>query len=101
MKNQALIKSVSMLGGQAATAAAIRARVPGSKVSQPHVWKWLRREDNQVPPAEYVLPICEAVEFRITPHELRPDLYPHPDDGLRGASAAVRSGNPQFCSSAS
>lgn len=24
----------------------------------------------------------EAIEYRKTPHQLRPDLYPHPNDGL-------------------
>ncbi len=34
------------------------------------------------PPAERVLPICEAAEFKVTPHQLRPDIYPHPQDGM-------------------
>lgn len=33
-------------------------------------------------PAERVLGVAEANEWRVTPHQLRPDLYPHPDDGL-------------------
>ena len=45
-----------------------------------------------VPPA-IVLPICAADEWRATPHQVRPDLYPHPDDGLplakRGLDAEV------------
>ncbi|MDQ2128006.1 MULTISPECIES: transcriptional regulator [Leclercia] len=31
-------------------------------------------------PAERVLPVFEATG--VTPHELRPDLYPNPTDGL-------------------
>ena len=33
-------------------------------------------------PAERVLKLCKFADYGITPHELRPDLYPHPDDGL-------------------
>lgn len=33
-------------------------------------------------PGERVLPICRHIEYEVTPHELRPDLYPHPEDGL-------------------
>lgn len=29
-----------------------------------------------------VLQFCKAIEWKIKPHELRPDLYPHPSDGL-------------------
>lgn len=43
-------------------------------------------------PSERVLALCRATNFDVTPHELRPDLYPHPDDGLpderRRAAAA-------------
>jgi DNA-binding transcriptional regulator YdaS (Cro superfamily) len=41
-------------------------------------------------PSERVLRLAEATKFEVKPHELRPDLYPHPDDGLppdmRGAA---------------
>lgn len=33
-------------------------------------------------PAETVLSLSEAVNWQVTPHDLRPDLYPHPQDGL-------------------
>ncbi|WP_083764724.1 transcriptional regulator [Sodalis glossinidius] len=33
-------------------------------------------------PAEEVLPACNALNWKITPHELRPDKYPNPTDGL-------------------
>lgn len=46
---------------------------------QTRVSEWRRR--GQVP-ADAVLAVCEAVAFAVTPHELRPDIYPHPDDGL-------------------
>lgn len=29
-----------------------------------------------------VLNVAEATNWQVTPHELRPDIYRHPDDGL-------------------
>ena len=29
-----------------------------------------------------VIDVCAATGWRVTPHELRPDLYPNADDGL-------------------
>ncbi|MFV8874715.1 transcriptional regulator [Serratia fonticola] len=29
-----------------------------------------------------VLKVCRALNWLVTPHELRPDLYPNPTDGL-------------------
>ncbi|HGA4975920.1 TPA: transcriptional regulator, partial [Salmonella enterica subsp. enterica serovar Charity] len=39
---------------------------------------WL---NNDVP-ASKVLALCSSLNWRITPHEVRPDLYPNPADGL-------------------
>ncbi|EMC3249606.1 helix-turn-helix domain-containing protein [Salmonella enterica] len=33
-------------------------------------------------PSTFVLRVCELVDWRITPHEVRPDLYPSRYDGL-------------------
>lgn len=33
-------------------------------------------------PSRFVLRVCELVEWKVTPHGLRPDLYPHPEDGI-------------------
>lgn len=33
-------------------------------------------------PPERVIAVATAAGFRPRPHDLRPDLYPHPDDGL-------------------
>ena len=33
-------------------------------------------------PADRVLSVARAVEYQVTPHDLRPDLYPHAEDGL-------------------
>lgn len=82
MSKDALQRAVERAGGQTKLAAAIRERMPESKVSQVHVWGWLNAVKAPCPPAEYVIPICDALEWRMTPHELRPDLYPHPTDGM-------------------
>jgi len=47
-------------------------------VSPQAVSKWV---DAGVPP-DRVLTIARATDYLVTPHRLRPDLYPHPDDGL-------------------
>ncbi|ECD7244790.1 helix-turn-helix domain-containing protein [Salmonella enterica] len=33
-------------------------------------------------PAEEVIPACYALEWRVTPHELRPDKYLNPTDSI-------------------
>lgn len=33
-------------------------------------------------PEGKVFSFCKAVNFEVTPHELRPDMYPYPEDGL-------------------
>ncbi|UDL04002.1 helix-turn-helix domain-containing protein [Marinobacter sp. CA1] len=34
-----------------------------------------------------VLAICEGSRWQVTPHELRPDIYPNPTDGLPAGSS--------------
>jgi len=45
-------------------------------------------------PVGRILALAEAAEWEVTPHEIRPDLYPHPEDGmppeLRGLSKEER-----------
>ncbi|MGL9721650.1 transcriptional regulator [Symbiopectobacterium sp.] len=36
---------------------------------------------NGVPPKK-VINLCKALEWQVTPHELRPDIYPNPMDAL-------------------
>jgi len=55
------------------SASALGAQIGVSKMA---VSLWRR---NGIP-AERVLPVFEATG--VTPHELRPDLYPNPTDGL-------------------
>ncbi|ECQ7479803.1 transcriptional regulator [Citrobacter meridianamericanus] len=33
-------------------------------------------------PPRFVIPICELVCWEVTPHEIRPDLYPGIKDGV-------------------
>ncbi|MHB1098525.1 MAG: YdaS family helix-turn-helix protein [Burkholderiales bacterium] len=82
MKTLVLEQAVALCSGQSELARRLRALLPGDKVSQVHVWKWLNRVSGPVPPAKYVIPICQAVEWQITPNQMRPDLYPFPHDGL-------------------
>ena len=35
-----------------------------------------------VVPADRVIPVAQATGWRVTPHELRPDLYPNAGDGV-------------------
>lgn len=82
MSKETLQKAVELAGGQAQLGRGIAARIEGSKVGQVHVWGWLNSVKIEVPPAEVVLAIADFLEYRITPHELRPDLYPNPCDAL-------------------
>ena len=36
----------------------------------------------EVVPADRVLAVCALAEWRITPHQVRSDLYPNPGDAL-------------------
>ncbi|MHA7916029.1 YdaS family helix-turn-helix protein [Alloalcanivorax xenomutans] len=75
---EALELAIRIANGQAALA---RACDQDGRVKQAHIWNWLNRDDGRVR-AENVIGVCQAVGFRVRPHDLRPDLYPHPDDGL-------------------
>lgn len=74
--------AIEIVGGQVALASAIRKFTPNSRIRQGHVWKWINGLKGKTPPPEYVLAISAATGWQITPHDLRPDIYPHPTDGL-------------------
>jgi hypothetical protein len=42
----------------------------------------VRKWDLQGVPDGRVRQLAEATGWQVTPHQLRPDMYPHPDDGL-------------------
>ena len=82
MSKETLSQAVELAGGQVHLARGIRARLPDSKIGQVHVWGWLNDVKMAVPPADVVIPIAEHLGYRLTPHQLRPDLYPNPTDAL-------------------
>ena len=85
MSKETLQKAVDIAGGQVHLARGIRARIPDSKIGQVHVWGWLNSVKMEVPPAEVVIAISETVDWKITPHELRSDIYPNTNDGMPSA----------------
>jgi len=48
-------------------------------ISSQAVSKWMSR--GKVPPRR-ILPLCKALGWKITPHEIDPEAYPSPTDGL-------------------
>jgi len=82
MDTKALELAISLAGSQSALAERI-----GKK--QSHVWSWMNR-DRKCPSA-MAIPVASAVGYRVTPHELRPDIYPHPHDGLPEAMRKLAS----------
>jgi hypothetical protein len=43
--------------------------------------------DDDMLKAEYVIPVCESLEWKVSPHVLRPDIYPNAADGLPAQAA--------------
>jgi DNA-binding transcriptional regulator YdaS (Cro superfamily) len=41
----------------------------------------------QAVPADRVLAVCSLAGWRVTPHQIRPDLYPNPGDALPAEQA--------------
>ena len=66
-------QAVALMGGQTRAAEKLG-------VKQGHVWHWLKRPGRC--PAEQVIPVCSHIGYAITPHQLRPDIYPFPLDGI-------------------
>jgi DNA-binding transcriptional regulator YdaS (Cro superfamily) len=72
--NTPLIKAIGLCGGQARLAEKIG-------TGQATVSAWVNRFNHQVG-VEFVLKAAAATSWQVTPHQLRPDIYPHPYDGL-------------------
>jgi len=68
----ALEKCVGIVGTQRKFAEKVGA-------TQQSVSAWLRK--GKVGDG-FAIAAARAVDFQVTPHELRADHYPHPDDGL-------------------
>ncbi|EFH5786064.1 helix-turn-helix domain-containing protein [Escherichia coli] len=75
----ALDKAIKIAGGIRPLGRAI-----GAWPSQIH--KWANEYNGRVPTGERVRQIYIATG--VTPHELRPDLYPNPTDGLPAGDKA-------------
>lgn len=82
MSKESLQQAIELAGGQAQLARGIRQYLPDSKIGQVHVWGWLNTVKIEVPPPEVVLPIAKSLNYRMSPHQLRSDLYPNPGDAL-------------------
>jgi DNA-binding transcriptional regulator YdaS (Cro superfamily) len=74
-----LRRAISLARSQQELARRVRA-ITQRKCAQQNVQYWLDSANGVS--AESVISVALAVDFQVTPHELRPDLYPHPDDGL-------------------
>lgn len=85
----ALHRAIKAAGSQQALADGINGLSDGDeRIGQSAVSEWLRR--GRVP-AERAIQVATVVRFHITPHQLRPDLYPNPTDGLPPEVANVLS----------
>lgn len=74
MIENSLLKAIEICGGQTALAEKIGK-------GQTLISSWVKRRECRVG-ADYVIQVAEATDWQVTPHQLRPDLYPHYDDGL-------------------
>lgn len=54
-------------------------------ISPQAVAKW---NDKGIPP-ERVIALSRATGFRVTPHRMRPDIYPSPSDGIPSEARAA------------
>lgn len=72
MNESSVAAAIESLGGPSAVARRRELKSPWS------VSKWIR---DGLPP-EHVLWLARETDWRWTPHQLAPELYPHPDDGL-------------------
>ena len=57
------------------------------KVTQSAVTQWI--QGVPIKP-ERVLEAAAATEWIVTPHDWRPDIYPHPDDGMPREGSQMR-----------
>ncbi|HHG9511594.1 TPA: phage tail length tape measure family protein [Citrobacter amalonaticus] len=53
---------------------------------------WLNHEV----PAHRVIPICRILMWKVTPHEIRSDIYPNPTDGLTDIVVGLSTGQSPF-----
>jgi DNA-binding transcriptional regulator YdaS (Cro superfamily) len=68
-----LERAVRIAGGQSALARKLNEAIPGAKVTQGQVWRWLQTGH---PPAHWTVPIEKVIEAKVTRYELRSDVFP-------------------------
>ena len=73
MSTKQLKRAIFLAGGQTNLAKQVG-------LSQPYIWNWLNRD--RCVPAEFVIPVCKATSWEVTPNQLRPDIYPNQSDGI-------------------
>lgn len=71
-----LSEVVAIIGSQTRLAELL-----GGNIKQAHVSWWIRMGGDIVPP-EHVIAVACAAGWLVTPHDLRPDIYPNPTDAL-------------------
>lgn len=71
MINEELRQVIRAAGGTNAVAARVGA-------SPQVVSGWIKRGV----PDSRVIDFCRAIEWRLTPHQMAPRIYPHPVDGM-------------------
>ena len=83
MSAEIIEKCVRLAGSQVELVRKMKPHLPArleKSFKQGHVSNWIHLErKSPVPPGEYVMAMVSATEGEITAHELRPDLYPAPD----------------------
>lgn len=78
---EALQKIIDLFDGNKSAVAKKLAEDTGNeKLCAVHINNWMTR-DNKVPDL-MAIPLARISGWQVTPHELRLDLYPHPEDGL-------------------
>lgn len=72
MANEALKRACDFAGGQKPLADRIG-------TSQSMVWYWIEKSKKGTP-AEFCSRIVDAIDGQVSLHELRPDIYPAPEE---------------------
>jgi hypothetical protein len=67
-------------GNKTAVAKKLAVETGNDKLCAVHINNWLSR-DKKVPDL-MAIPLAKISGWAVKPHELRLDLYPHPEDGL-------------------
>lgn len=80
MTTEALNRAIDIAGNPRQLAERISEQPNVETFKPAYIWNWLNR-DGRVG-AGFVIALCAAVDYQVTPHQVRPDLYPNPDDAL-------------------